>query len=62
VPLQRYVYKPKSRYKTIPLKKETYLRLKQEKLKFQQNFGRELSWDELVELLLEFKNIIVNDE
>ncbi len=62
MPLQRYVSKPKSRYKTIPLRKETYVQLKQEKIKFQQNFGRELSWDELIELLLEFKRIIVNDE
>ncbi|GAB6103189.1 hypothetical protein JCM16138_24120 [Thermococcus atlanticus] len=60
--MQRYVSKSKSRYKTIPLKRETYLHLKQEKIKFQQNFGRQLSWDELVELLLEFKKIIVNDE
>ncbi len=56
------MYKPRSRYKTIPLKKETYLRLKQEKLKLQQNFGYEFSWDEIVELLLEFKKTIVNDE
>jgi len=61
---QRYLSKPctRSRYKTIPLKKETYSILKQEKRKLQQNFGREISWDELIFMLLELKKMIVNDE
>ncbi|MPW39306.1 hypothetical protein GBV73_06355 [Thermococcus sp. 101 C5] len=47
------VNKRKSRYKTIPLHPDTYLLLKREKEKLQKNFGRELSWDELIFLLFE---------
>ncbi|WP_456326934.1 hypothetical protein [Palaeococcus sp. (in: euryarchaeotes)] len=54
--------KEKSRYKTIPLTKRTYALLKQEKLRYQENFGRKISWDELIELLLDFKRVVVNDE
>jgi len=58
----KYLKKGESRYKTIPLTKETYVLLKQEKLRFQENFGRKISWDELIELLLDFKHMVVNDE
>ncbi|WP_158508410.1 hypothetical protein [Thermococcus barophilus] len=57
-----YESKPRSRYKTIPLKIETYLHLKQEKLRLEENFGRKLSWDELIEMLIEFKDMIINDK
>jgi len=54
--------KKKSRYKTIPLHPDTYFLLKREKEKLQKNFGRELSWDELIFLLFELKKMLVNDE
>lgn len=54
--------KYRSRYKTIPLKKETYRLLELEKRKLQTNFGREISWDELVFMLFELKRLLVNDE
>jgi len=56
------VNKKKSRYKTIPLHPDTYFLLKREKEKLQKNFGRELSWDELIFLLFELKKMLVNDE
>jgi len=52
----------KSRYKTIPLYPKTYLLLKQEKNKLEENFGRKLSWDELIFILLEFERMLINDE
>lgn len=52
----------KTRYKTVPLHTDTYLLLKNEKEKLEKNFGRTISWDELIYLLFEFKKMIVKDE
>ncbi|RLF83277.1 hypothetical protein DRN44_01505 [Thermococci archaeon] len=52
----------KSQYKTIPLYPKTYLLLKQEKNKLEENFGRKLSWDDLIFILLEFEKMLINDE